>query len=69
MDFVSDVELILDGEVAANAAQNPYQMGQLAVQYMVDVLEGGEVPETEYTTALVVDKSNAEEYIDSDGIR
>ncbi|SBW23406.1 hypothetical protein FDG2_3765 [Candidatus Protofrankia californiensis] len=66
--FVSDVKLIQDGEVAANAAQNPYQMGQLAVQYMVDALEGKDVPAKKYTTSMVVDKSNAQEYIAAGGM-
>lgn len=67
--FVSDVKLIAAGEVSANAAQNPYQMGQLAVQYMSDVIAGKAVPAKKSTTSLVVDKKNAQEYIDAGGMR
>jgi ribose transport system substrate-binding protein len=66
--FVEDAKLVASGEVAANGAQNPYQMGQLAVESMVKVLEGETIPEVEYTTSLVIDQSNAEEYIEQDGM-
>lgn len=67
--FVEDAKLVASGEVGANGAQNPYQMGQLAVQSMVKVLDGDDIPEVKYTTSLVVDQTNADDYIAQGGMR
>jgi ribose transport system substrate-binding protein len=66
--FVQDVKMILNGNVSANAAQNPYQMGELAVRYMAQALRGEKVPARTYTTSKVVDKTNAKEYIAAGGL-
>ena len=59
---VSDVANILNGAISADAAQDPYDQGVLAVRYMAQVIEGHAVPAKTYTPAKVVDKTNAEAY-------
>jgi ABC-type sugar transport system substrate-binding protein len=67
--FIDDVRMIVKGDLSANAAQNPYRMGKLAVEYMAKVIQGQKVPPLTYTPAALVDKTNAKEYIATGGLR
>ena len=66
---LSDVPAILNGSISADAAQDPYAMGTLAVQYMVKAIQGQRVPAKTYTPAKIVDKTNAEAYKSAGGLR
>jgi ribose transport system substrate-binding protein len=57
--FVADVPNILKGSISADAAQDPYQMGKIAVQYLAKAIQGQRVPAKTYTSAKVVDRTNA----------
>ncbi|MEU6643354.1 sugar ABC transporter substrate-binding protein [Saccharomonospora sp. NPDC046836] len=64
---LTNVPNILDGTVSADAAQDPYGMGRTAVQYMARVIQGEQVPETTYTRAGIVDRTNAQAYLEAGG--
>jgi ribose transport system substrate-binding protein len=66
--FRDQVQGILDGTMSATAAQNPYGMGKIAVQYMVKAIQGQKVPPLTYTTSKLVDKANAKAFLASDGL-
>jgi len=66
---VSDIPSILEGTVGVNVAQAPYIGGRLAVEFMVKVLEGKDIPKVHYTPTLAVDKSNAQAFIDKGGLK
>ena len=61
----ADVPSIVEGKVAANVAQSPYQDAKVAAELMVKALEGGSVPELVHTSIKVIDKSNAQAYLDA----
>jgi ribose transport system substrate-binding protein len=65
---LSDIPAILNGSISADAAQDPYAQGQLAVQYMVKVIQGQSVPAKTYTPYKVVDKTNAAAFQSSGGL-
>ena len=67
--FFEDVRLILAGDVSANAATNPYAIGKLAVEYMARAIDGEEVPRETLTSSKVIDRTNAQQYIDEGGLR
>jgi ribose transport system substrate-binding protein len=50
-----------DSSIAANAAQQPYLIGQTSVTNVAKYLDGGEVPLTTFVPAYLVTKDNAEE--------
>ncbi|ROS43971.1 sugar ABC transporter substrate-binding protein [Amycolatopsis thermoflava] len=66
---LTNVPSILDGTISADAAQDPYGMGRTAVEYMVKVIQGQEVPPITYTRAEVVDKDNAQAYLQAGGLK
>jgi ribose transport system substrate-binding protein len=66
---LSDVPAILNGSISADAAQDPYAMGKLAVQYMAKLIQGQHVTANTYTPAKIVDKTNAEAYKAAGGLR
>jgi ribose transport system substrate-binding protein len=66
---LSDMPSIEKGTVAANTAQNPYQIGTLSVRYMAKVIQGQKVRKTVYTSLSVIDKTNVEEYVAAGGMR
>lgn len=66
---LNDVPSILDGTISADAAQDPYGMGKTAVEYMVKVIQGQQVPRTTYTRAEIVDKTNAQAYLQAGGLK
>lgn len=68
---LDDVPFILDGTISAEAAQAPYLQGQIALEYMVKVLEGGSVPKLTLVPdpTVVLDKDNVQEFADAGGIR
>ncbi len=55
---------ILDGGMTITIAQTPGIMAQEAVKAMVELLEDGTQPESQYTACEVVDESNAEDYLE-----
>lgn len=66
---VNEVENILEGTADENTAFSSYEIGKLAVEYIVDAIEGKEVPRTAFAPLKVVDEANAQEYIDAGGFR
>ena len=66
---LSSVPSILDGTISADAAQDPFGMGATAVEYMVQAIRGEPVPPTTFTRAEIVDRSNAQSYLDAGGLR
>lgn len=66
---LTDVPSILNGTISADAAQDPYGMGRTAVEYMVKVIQGQQVPPTTYTRAEIVDKTNAQAYLQAGGLK
>jgi ribose transport system substrate-binding protein len=66
---LTDVPSILDGTISADAAQDPYAQGTLAVQYIARAIQGQQVPSKTYTPLQVVDKTNAQAYLQAGGLR
>lgn len=56
------LQAVRDGSVKFIVAQRPYLMGQLAVRYLYDHLQGRAVPETTDTGAIVVTQKNVDGY-------
>jgi ribose/xylose/arabinose/galactoside ABC-type transport system permease subunit/ABC-type sugar transport system substrate-binding protein len=56
------LQAVRDGSVKFIVAQRPYLMGQLAVRYLDDYLNGRPVPETTDTGATVVMQRNIDSY-------
>ena len=54
--FLNDVPSIVNGTMSADAAQDPYAEGEMAVRYMVQLLQGKKVPALTYTPSEVVTK-------------
>jgi ribose transport system substrate-binding protein len=63
----TDIPSILKGKVAANVAQSPYEDSKVAAELMVKALEGEPVPKDVGTPIKVIDKSNAQAYLDAGG--
>lgn len=55
-------EAILAGEMEATVAQNPFNMGYLGVESLIDLINGEELAPVIDTGTLLVDESNAAEY-------
>jgi ribose transport system substrate-binding protein len=67
---VEEVENILDGTADANVAYTAYELGELSIEKLADVVQGEEVPSEIMTSkVVVVDEANAQEYIDAGGFR
>jgi ribose transport system substrate-binding protein len=65
----NDVQCIVHAcGINADAAQDPYQEGTLAIQYMAKVIGGKAVPKLTYTRSQVIDKSNAAAYLAAGGL-
>ena len=60
----SAVELILNGDLAATVAQQPYMMGYQVVEAAVKAAKGEKVDETIYAEAKVITKENGQAYLD-----
>lgn len=56
-------KLVIDGKVLGTAAQNPYQMGVLAVQNAVKAAKGETIETRIDSGATVVSKDNAAEFL------
>jgi ribose transport system substrate-binding protein len=65
---LSDIPSILNGTLSADAAQDPYAMGSLAVRYASKAIQGQKVPESTYTPSVVVDMTNAAQYMADGGM-
>jgi ribose transport system substrate-binding protein len=63
----TDIPSILKGKVTANVAQSPYEDAKVAAELMVKALEGETVPKFVATPIKVIDKSNAQAYLDAGG--
>jgi len=63
----TDIPSILKGSVAANVAQSPYEDAKVAAELMVKAIEGESVPKFMPTPIKVIDKSNAQAYLDAGG--
>lgn len=61
-DLDQTLELIRSGEIYGTIAQQPYNGGYLSVQYMVDLLNGKEIPERVDTGCVLVTKDNVDTY-------
>ena len=62
---VAAAELILQGELDASVAQQPYAMGYQVVENAVKAINGESVPEVVNAPVQVVTAENAQEYLDS----
>ena len=56
------LELIDEGIINATVAQNPYVMGQEAVNTIVDIIEGEKVKELQLVDVLLINDMNVDEY-------
>ena len=56
------LELIDEGIINATVAQNPYVMGQEAVNTIVDIIEGEKVKELQLVDVLLINDMNIDEY-------
>ncbi|MDO4343673.1 MAG: sugar-binding protein [Eubacteriales bacterium] len=61
-DLEQTLDLIRNGEIYGTVAQRPVNGGYLAVQYMVDLLNGKEIPERVDTGCVLVTKDNVDTY-------
>ena len=61
-DLEQTLELIRSGEIYGTIAQRPVNGGYLSVQYMVDLLNGEEIPERVDTGCVLVTKENVDTY-------
>ena len=66
---VTDIPMVENGTFAADVAQDPYNGGKTAVEYMLQVLRGRKVPSQYLEPYLVVSKGNAKSYISAGGMR
>jgi ABC-type sugar transport system substrate-binding protein len=67
--FKSVAPQILKGTVGAMIGQNAYQYGFQAIEALAKLDEGESVPDTNVIPGKVIDKSNAQEFIDAGGLR
>ncbi|WP_195262837.1 substrate-binding domain-containing protein [Clostridium sp. 1001275B_160808_H3] len=56
------LELIRDGTISATVAQNPYIMGEEAVNTIVNILEGNKVKELQLIDVEVINDRNINDY-------
>ncbi len=56
------LDLIEEGVISATIAQNPYVMGQEAVNTIVNIIEGNKVQELQLFDVLVINDKNVAEY-------
>jgi ribose/xylose/arabinose/galactoside ABC-type transport system permease subunit/ABC-type sugar transport system substrate-binding protein len=56
------LQAVREGSVRFIVAQKPYRMGELAVRYLDDYLQGRPVPKETDTGATIVTRSNVENY-------
>lgn len=61
-DLDQTLDLIRNGEIYGTIAQRPVNGGYLSVQYMVDLLNGKEIPERVDTGCVLVTKDNVDTY-------
>lgn len=66
--FLNDIPSVANGTVSADAAQDPYAEGAIAVRYMTAVLQGKKVPQLTYTPSQVVTRQNADAYLAKGGL-
>lgn len=65
-DLEQTLDLIRSGEIYGTVAQRPYNGGYLSVQYMVDLLNGKEIPERVDTGCVLVTADNVDTYKDAE---
>lgn len=56
------LDLIEEGVISATIAQNPYVMGQEAVNTIVNIIEGKKVKELQLIDVLIINDKNISEY-------
>ncbi|MDU5105922.1 substrate-binding domain-containing protein [Clostridium sp.] len=56
------LDLIEEGAISATIAQNPYVMGQEAVNTIVNIIKGNKVQELQLIDVLVINDKNVAEY-------
>lgn len=66
---LSDIPMVENGTFAADVAQDPYNGGKTAVEYMLKVLQGQTVPTQYLEPYLVVSRANARSYVSAGGMR
>lgn len=64
---LDSVARIPDGGLSADAAQDPYAMGSLAVESMVKAIQGQTLQPEVFTQSVIVDAENVEAYIAAGG--
>jgi ribose transport system substrate-binding protein len=65
---LTDIPMVENGTFAADVAQDPYNGGKTAVEYMLKVLQGQTVPTQYLEPYLVVSRANAKAYIAAGGM-
>jgi ribose transport system substrate-binding protein len=63
----TDIPGVLNGTVAADTAQSPYEDGFMGAKLMIKALGGQRVPSLVHTPIQVVDKTNAQAYLNAGG--
>jgi ribose transport system substrate-binding protein len=63
----TDIPDVLNGTVAADTAQSPYQDGFMGAQLMIKALGGQKIPALQQTPIEVVDNANAQAYLNAGG--
>jgi ribose transport system substrate-binding protein len=63
------VQRIVDGDLAADVAQDPYFAGKQSVLAMAKLLQGERIPAKRYEPMQVVDASNAKAYLAAGGLK
>lgn len=56
------LDLIEEGAISSTIAQNPYVMGEEAVNTIVNIIEGKEVKELQLIDVLIINEKNIAEY-------
>lgn len=65
----NDVHSILNGTLGADAVSDVKTEGKLAVNYAAAAVQGHAVPATAYVPSMVIDKSNAQQYLAANGLK
>jgi ribose transport system substrate-binding protein len=63
----TDIPAVLNGTVAADTAQSPYEDGFVGAQLMVKAIQGQAVAAQVHTPIKVIDKANAQAYLSAGG--
>ena len=57
-DLPDTLSYIKEGKIDETVAQEPYLMGYKSVELMIDLLQGNQIPEINYTDTSIINKEN-----------